>query len=74
MLFSAADLFVALYRCMSSQPKKRVFSQAAVDQLPVVTGLRALEAIQLRDSGHRSQVNLFESKAVGAWPEVLPGP
>ena len=54
--------------------RKRVFSLGAVGQLPVVTGVRALEAIQLRDSVRRSQVSLFESKVVGVWPEGLPGP
>ena len=58
---------MALYQCTSYQPRKRVFSHGAIDQLLVVTGLRALEAIKLRDSGRRSQANFSGNM-------VLPGP
>ena len=68
------ELLVARYQCTFSQLGKRVFSLGAVGQLPVVTGVRALEAIQLRVSVRRSQVSLSGGKVVGVWPEGLPGP
>ena len=68
------ELLVARCQYTSSLPRKQVFSQEAVGQLPVVTGLRALEAIRMRDSLRGFRVNLSGKRVVVVRPEGLPGP
>ena len=67
------EVLVARCHYTSSLPRKQVFSLEAVGRLPVVTGLRALEAIRMRDSLRGFRLNLFGNEVV-VRPEGLPGP
>ena len=65
-VISSAGILVARCQCTFSQPRTQVFSPEAVGQLPGVTGLRALEAIQQEDSLLGFRVNLSGSSVVVA--------
>ena len=68
------ELLVARCQCTFFLPRTQVFSREAVGRLPVVTGLRALEAIRMRDSLRGFRVNLSGKRVVVVRPEGLPGP
>ena len=65
---------MARCQCTFLMPENKSFLREAIGQLPGLTGLRALEAIQMEDSLRGFWVNLSESNVVVARLEGLSGP